>query len=814
MVRLMQGRRGAAVRLRPLLGLPPLLALPLAAPAQTPEGYGDLTATPPATATPAGPDLEAYGRIQGVSPGDLIDTATRQVDVFQQRLARILDAVPDTGDAIIEALQLAAPDFEPSFFLGVFVFMVILIIIGRGGAAIFAAYVARPIMIAVQKPRPEGIVEKLPVLATRLGLTFVAVAIAMVVAGGIGAFFFDQHPPTLRTAVVIMATYAAIMLLDTTWRMAISPFLPNYRIPSIPDDDAILLYRYVSAATTVGVIAIGLGIWLELMEVRAEVVALLKVVLGTLTTLMLMVMAVRTRRIITSAILGGQPRKEAAWLPAIGSWLWLPVLLGYLLFSWGASSFRLILGLPAPAGLSSAYAVLLASMIVYVVTVYVLERVFARVRLARELNRRADAQAAAEKEVQLSGTKDVLLAAYEGESGDLDGDGGEEGSGGGVIMPPRPAQPPPREEDAVPPPPPPPPPARASMRTFEDLARRGAALLALGFGAFTMLRIWVGPVIFEEGSIWNLAQDVVDTALIGYLVYHGIRIWIDRRIEEEGGADIVLVPGDEGLGSATTRLGTLLPLIRTAVLGIVAIAVGLLIAMRLGVNVAPLFAGAGIVGLAIGFGSQTLVRDILSGMFFLLDDAFRKGEYIDVGDVKGTVEKISIRSFQLRHHLGALNTIPFGEIKHLTNFSRDWVMMKLPLRLTYDTDVDKVRKVVKKLGEELLKHPVEGPKFLQPLKSQGVYMMEDSAMIVRVKYMTRPGDQWTTRKLVYERIRELFAKEGIKFAHREVTVRIPDLDRRTELTEEQVHAVGAAARRAVDLADEAALMPKAALDAR
>ena len=84
---------------------------------------------------------------------------------------------------------------------------------------------------------------------------------------------------------------------------------------------------------------------------------------------------------------------------------------------------------------------------------------------------------------------------------------------------------------------------------------------------------------------------------------------------------------------------------------------------------------------------------------------FRKGEYIDVGEVKGTVEKISLRSFQLRHHLGALNTIPFGEIKHLTNYSRDWVMMKLPLRLTYDTDVDKVRKLVKKLGVKLLDHP-------------------------------------------------------------------------------------------------------------
>ena len=141
----------------------------------------------------------------------------------------------------------------------------------------------------------------------------------------------------------------------------------------------------------------------------------------------------------------------------------------------------------------------------------------------------------------------------------------------------------------------------------------------------------------------------------------------------------------------------------------------------------------GVVGLAVGFGSQALIHDIFSGAFFLVDDAFRLGEYIGVGAVKGTVEKISIRSMQLRHHKGPLHTIPFGEITHLTNFSRDWVVMKLPLRVTYDTDVEKVCKLIKKLGQELLEHPEVGGSFLEPLKSQGVYQMEDSAMIIPVR---------------------------------------------------------------------------------
>ena len=215
--------------------------------------------------------------------------------------------------------------------------------------------------------------------------------------------------------------------------------------------------------------------------------------------------------------------------------------------------------------------------------------------------------------------------------------------------------------------------------------------------------------------------------------------------------------------------------------------------MEVGINVGPLFAGAGIVGVAIGFGSQALVRDIFAGAFFLFDDAFRKGEYLDVGGVKGTVEKISVRSFQLRHHLGYLHTIPFGELQVMTNFSRDWVMMKLPLRVTYDTDVEHVRKLIKKLGQQLLDDPVIGENFIQPLKSQGVIEMQDSAMIIRVKFMTKPGDQWLVRKRVYEEIRALFEREGIRFAHREVTVRLAD-GKLDELTEEQKQAVTAAAQ--------------------
>jgi small-conductance mechanosensitive channel len=288
---------------------------------------------------------------------------------------------------------------------------------------------------------------------------------------------------------------------------------------------------------------------------------------------------------------------------------------------------------------------------------------------------------------------------------------------------------------------------------------------------------------------------------------------VDSEEEQEG----------EG-GKGGTRLGTLMPLIRGTARFFILLLAGLAVLGEMGVNITPLLAGAGVLGLAIGFGAQTLVRDVLSGFFFLIDDAFRKGEYINLGDVAGTVESISIRSMQLRHHNGPLHTIPFGEIKYLTNFSRDWVMMKLPLRVTYDTDVEKLRKLIKKLGQQMLEDPELGPKFMEPLKSQGVIQMDDSAMIVRVKFKTKPGDQWTLRTKVFAKLRELFEKEGIKFAHREVTVRIADdghhgngeiIDGNDAARQQRIREEAAAgAARAVIAADEAAQAGKPPADTR
>ncbi len=266
-----------------------------------------------------------------------------------------------------------------------------------------------------------------------------------------------------------------------------------------------------------------------------------------------------------------------------------------------------------------------------------------------------------------------------------------------------------------------------------------------------------------------------------YLAWQFFTGWVDRRIREEMPDD---EDADEG-GKGGSRRGTLLLLLRKFVLVLLFVVASISILSALGVNIAPLIAGAGILGLAVSFGAQSLVTDIFSGIFFLIDDAFRVGDYIDTGSAKGLVEHISLRAVRLRHHRGMVQTVPFGKIGTVVNFSRDYIIMKLDFRVKYDTDVDKVRKIVKRIYNELLQDTELGPKLIGKLKSQGVRQMDDSAMIMRIKFTTPPGEQFVMRKEILMRLQEAFGENNIEFAHRNVTVYMPPEDNEKDSTDKK-----------------------------
>ncbi|TFF24851.1 mechanosensitive ion channel family protein [Jiella endophytica] len=248
--------------------------------------------------------------------------------------------------------------------------------------------------------------------------------------------------------------------------------------------------------------------------------------------------------------------------------------------------------------------------------------------------------------------------------------------------------------------------------------------------------------------------------LIADLVWAILRATIDDRLRQARSD----VADTEEAQARRARLLTLLPIIRNLLAVAIAIVALLMVLAGLGVEIAPLIAGAGVVGVAVGFGAQTVVKDVISGMFYLWDDAFRVGEYIQSGGYKGTVESFSLRSVKLRHHRGPLFTVPFGELGAVQNMSRDWVIDVMSVNVPYDTDLQKVKAIVKDIGRQLQEAPEFKPHIIQTLKMKGVQQFGDFAMNLRLAMTTRPGQQFTIRRQAYAMIRKAFPENGIEIA--------------------------------------------------
>jgi small-conductance mechanosensitive channel len=254
--------------------------------------------------------------------------------------------------------------------------------------------------------------------------------------------------------------------------------------------------------------------------------------------------------------------------------------------------------------------------------------------------------------------------------------------------------------------------------------------------------------------------------LIADLVWQLAKAFIDRRLKTFS-AD----PAAEGKEAASQhRIATLLPIFKNALAVLVLVATALTVLAELGVQIGPLIAGAGIFGVAIGFGSQTLVKDVISGIFYMLDDAFRVGEYIQSGSYKGTVESFSLRSVRLRHHRGPIFTVPFGSLGAVQNMSRDWVIDKFMLRVPFDTDIAQVKKLVKGVGAEMLADPELAPLIIQTVKMKGVEQIGDFGIELSFAFTAQPGHQSAVRRRAYTMIRDVFRTNGIDFAQPTVQV--------------------------------------------
>ncbi|MER8442890.1 mechanosensitive ion channel family protein [Mesorhizobium sp. M1066] len=298
-----------------------------------------------------------------------------------------------------------------------------------------------------------------------------------------------------------------------------------------------------------------------------------------------------------------------------------------------------------------------------------------------------------------------------------------------------------------------------------DRAIRMIFILA---AAYFLARVWglnMQSMHDSDTTTMFILRGLINVVVIALAADFGwsiIKALIERKLGIQTSHEVI---GDEDVpppDSHQARLHTLLPVIQNILLAVIIVMAVLMMLASVGIQIGPLIAGAGVVGVAVGFGAQTIVKDVISGVFYLLDDAFRVGEYISSGSYRGTVESFSLRSVKLRHHRGPLFTIPFGELGAVQNQSRDWVTDKFNITVGYDTDIDFARKLIKRIGLELAEDPEFKHWVIEPIKMQGVQEFGEYGIVLRVKVTTRPGGAFSMKGRFFLRLRQAFKEQGIE----------------------------------------------------
>ncbi len=220
---------------------------------------------------------------------------------------------------------------------------------------------------------------------------------------------------------------------------------------------------------------------------------------------------------------------------------------------------------------------------------------------------------------------------------------------------------------------------------------------------------------------------------------------------------------------ASARARTLLPMVRTSIFVLFSLLAVLISLSVIGVNIAPLLAGAGVVGVAIGFGSQTLVKDFLTGLFIVAENTIAVGDVVKIDTFEGTVETLSFRAIRLRDVDGSLHILPFSEVSKISNRTRDFAYALIDVGVAYDSDLKHVMRVLSKIGEEIREDPALRQHILEPIEVLGVQELGASSISVRVRMRARPGKQWEIRRALLLRIKLRFDEENIEIPFPTVT---------------------------------------------
>jgi small conductance mechanosensitive channel len=285
------------------------------------------------------------------------------------------------------------------------------------------------------------------------------------------------------------------------------------------------------------------------------------------------------------------------------------------------------------------------------------------------------------------------------------------------------------------------------------------AVIVYAFAALVLLETWglnafawldTDPGRRLTGSFVTIAAVVIGALIVWELLGSAI----ERYLHATDGTGTRL--------ARSARARTLLPLLRTTVLVTLVVLAGLTVMAAVGVDIAPLLAGAGVVGLAVGFGSQALVKDVITGLFILIEDTMAVGDVVDVGKGSGVVEALTIRTIKLRDQSGTLQTIPFSEVSTIKNMARDYAYAVLDVGVLYREDPERVIATLRAIAAEMAEDGDWRWRMLAPLEVIGLDRFTDSAQVIRVRLKTAPLAQWPVQREFNLRMKKAFDDAGIE----------------------------------------------------
>jgi len=290
----------------------------------------------------------------------------------------------------------------------------------------------------------------------------------------------------------------------------------------------------------------------------------------------------------------------------------------------------------------------------------------------------------------------------------------------------------------------------------------GGVILALAVAAVIISRYGVNitPSLGAIGG-WLLEHGVliVVIILLSYLAYQLAKVAVPRLVEK---SIHISGKGRRARGERAKRAHTLSNFI-TGVVGVFIVLVTIfMILSEVGIDITPLLAGAGVIGLAIGFGAQSLIKDFLSGLFIILEDQYSKGDVVRVAGITGLVEEVNLRRTVLRDLDGIVHSIPNGEVTTASNYTKDWSRVNLNIPVAYGEDLDKVTEVLNRVGNELAQDEVFGPMITSAPQVLRVDNFGDSAIEIKVLGETKPIKQWDVTGELRKRIKQAFDEAGIE----------------------------------------------------